>query len=109
MAELESLMVVSQSGMSRAAQRGVRDGFLEKLPDPADGRAFQLTLTDLGRDRAEQLMIVLVDQLAFRLGTRSATKIVDLARPAQIVSDALVDHTARNPRPKRGQSGSRDV
>jgi len=40
---------VSQPGMTTLVNRLVRDGYAERVPDPADGRVARVRITDVGR------------------------------------------------------------
>ncbi|GLY65507.1 MarR family winged helix-turn-helix transcriptional regulator [Amycolatopsis taiwanensis] len=48
--ELHRHVLLSQPALSRMVDRLVERGFIERGPDPADGRGVRLSLTDTGRD-----------------------------------------------------------
>lgn len=45
---------VEQPTMANTLRRMERDGLIERTPDPCDGRSALVSLTQLGRERAEQ-------------------------------------------------------
>lgn len=47
--ELHQHVLLSQPALSRMVDRLVERGFIQRLPDPADGRGVRLRLTDAGR------------------------------------------------------------
>ena len=49
MSELNRHVLLSQPALSRLVDRLAERGLLERKPDPADGRAIRLALTDSGR------------------------------------------------------------
>ena len=50
MGELHRHVLLSQPALSRLVDRLVERGFVERCPDPADGRGVRLSLTEAGRD-----------------------------------------------------------
>jgi DNA-binding MarR family transcriptional regulator len=67
-AELTATEQVTQSAMTQLVTRLEVDGLVERRPDPADGRAVQVHLTDAGRQ-------VLADRRADRV--RRMTELVE--------------------------------
>jgi DNA-binding MarR family transcriptional regulator len=53
--ELHRHVLLSQPALSRMVDRLVERGFIERCPDPADGRGVRLSLTDAGRDKQHQI------------------------------------------------------
>ncbi|MFL6076283.1 MAG: MarR family winged helix-turn-helix transcriptional regulator [Mycobacteriales bacterium] len=53
--ELHRHVLLSQPALSRMIDRLVERGFLERCPDPADGRGVRLALTAAGRDKQRQI------------------------------------------------------
>jgi DNA-binding MarR family transcriptional regulator len=53
--ELHRYVLLSQPALSRMVDRLVERGFIERCPDPADGRGVRLSLTDTGRDTQHQI------------------------------------------------------
>jgi DNA-binding MarR family transcriptional regulator len=53
--ELHRHVLLSQPALSRMVDRLVERGFVERCPDPADGRGVRLSLTDAGRDEQHQI------------------------------------------------------
>jgi DNA-binding MarR family transcriptional regulator len=53
--ELHRHVLLSQPALSRMVDRLVERGFIERCPDPADGRGVCLSLTDAGRDKQHQI------------------------------------------------------
>ena len=50
MGELHRHVLLSQPALSRMVDRLVERGFIERCPDPTDGRGVRLSLTEAGRD-----------------------------------------------------------
>jgi DNA-binding MarR family transcriptional regulator len=55
MRELNRHVLLSQPALSRMVDRLVERGFVERTPDPADGRAVRLALTGAGRARQREV------------------------------------------------------
>jgi DNA-binding MarR family transcriptional regulator len=55
MGELHRHVLLSQPALSRMVDRLVERGFVERSPDPADGRGVRLWLTEAGRDLQHQI------------------------------------------------------
>jgi DNA-binding MarR family transcriptional regulator len=55
MGELHRHVLLSQPALSRMVDRLVERGFIERSPDPADGRGIRLSLTAAGRDIQHQI------------------------------------------------------
>ena len=55
MGELHRHVLLSQPALSRMVDRLVERGFVERCPDPADGRGVRLSLTEAGRERQHQI------------------------------------------------------
>ncbi len=55
MGELHRHVLLSQPALSRMVDRLVERGFIERCPDPADGRGVRLWLTQAGRDKQHQI------------------------------------------------------
>jgi len=55
MGELHRHVLLSQPALSRMVDRLVERGFVERCPDPADGRGVRLSLTEAGRERQRQI------------------------------------------------------
>jgi DNA-binding MarR family transcriptional regulator len=53
--ELHRHVLLSQPALSRMVDRLVERGFVERRPDPADGRGVRLALTGAGRDKQRQV------------------------------------------------------
>lgn len=107
--ELAEHMGVTLSTMSLSVKRLVRQGYVERSPDPADGRVVQLRLTDDGT-RVREADSVLDPDLAERmLGLLEASErraalegLAILARAA----DELVREGGRRPAGSRGLRAS---
>ncbi|RYE11486.1 MAG: MarR family transcriptional regulator [Hyphomicrobiales bacterium] len=54
--ELANWASVEQPTMANTLNRMERDGLIERTPDPHDGRSALITLSRVGRQRAEQAM-----------------------------------------------------
>ena len=57
--ELGSRLHVDKSVMARTIRRLVQEGYVRRLPDPADERAYRVVLTDRARDQEEAIKDVL--------------------------------------------------
>src|SRR5215213_7564409 len=55
MGELHRHVLLSQPALSRMVDRLVERGFVERCPDPADGRGVRLSLTEAGRERQRRI------------------------------------------------------
>jgi DNA-binding MarR family transcriptional regulator len=55
MGELHRQVLLSQPALSRMVDRLVERGFVERCPDPADGRGVRLSLTAAGREVQRQI------------------------------------------------------
>ena len=53
--ELNRHVLLSQPALSRLVDRLAGRGFVERCPDPADGRGVRLSLTEAGRARQRQI------------------------------------------------------
>ena len=53
--ELHRFVLLSQPALSRMVDRLVERGFVERCPDPTDGRGVRLSLTEAGRERQHQI------------------------------------------------------
>jgi DNA-binding MarR family transcriptional regulator len=53
--ELHRHVLLSQPALSRMVDRLVERGFIQRWPDPADGRGVRLSLTQAGRDKQRQV------------------------------------------------------
>jgi DNA-binding MarR family transcriptional regulator len=53
--ELHRHVLLSQPALSRMVDRLVDRGFIQRSPDPTDGRGVRLSLTDAGRDKQHQV------------------------------------------------------
>lgn len=59
--ELAQLAAVEQPTMAATLNRMERDGLIFRTPDPRDGRSSRVSLTPLGRQRAEAAFKVAVE------------------------------------------------
>jgi DNA-binding MarR family transcriptional regulator len=53
--ELHRHVLLSQPALSRMVDRLVERGFVERCPDPTDGRGVRLSVTEAGRDQQRQI------------------------------------------------------
>jgi DNA-binding MarR family transcriptional regulator len=53
--ELHRHVLLSQPALSRMVDRLVERGFVQRCPDPTDGRGVRLSLTEAGRDQQRQI------------------------------------------------------
>jgi DNA-binding MarR family transcriptional regulator len=68
--ELNRHVLLSQPALSRMVDRLVDRGFIERKPDPADGRGVLLMLTDVGLLRQRQIGRAHARSVARALGSR---------------------------------------
>jgi DNA-binding MarR family transcriptional regulator len=75
-AELSRLVAIEPPTMVRTVDRMVRDGLVTRAPDPHDGRASRIHLTDRGRSLRDLLVpeAVAVNRSAAELLTASEAK-----------------------------------
>lgn len=66
--ELVQLAAVEQPTMAATLNRMERDGLIVRTPDPADGRSSRVSLTPLGRQRAEAAFRIAVEVNAIATG-----------------------------------------
>jgi MarR family transcriptional regulator, organic hydroperoxide resistance regulator len=81
------------SKLARALQDG---GMIDRLPDPSDSRAFQLSLTARGAeviDQAIGIVADLLDQVTTPLGGATSRRTLAMMRDLQ----ALIDHPLNAP------------
>ena len=77
--ELAAAARLSKQAMTGLVRRCEADGLVERDPDPLDGRAFNVRLTDRGRDvqaAAEEILGELDDELARSLGARDRDALI---------------------------------
>lgn len=77
--ELAEEFGLDKSTMSRQVSALLRIGLVRRSPDPLDGRAFLLELTDEGRDRLDEVSRARHEEWRRRLGSWSAEEIGALA------------------------------
>jgi DNA-binding MarR family transcriptional regulator len=76
--ELAHIAGVSKQAMSEMVDSMVEAGYLERVPDPTDGRARRLRLTKLGRDAgvlARKLVREIEAQWETRIGKRRVAEL----------------------------------
>lgn len=66
--ELVQLAAVEQPTMAATLNRMERDGLIVRTPDPTDGRSSRVSLTPLGRQRAEAAFKIAVEVNAIATG-----------------------------------------
>jgi DNA-binding MarR family transcriptional regulator len=92
-AELSRLVAIEPPTMVRTIDRLVRDGLVERQPDPRDGRATRILLTDKARQLRDPLMsashAVNADAMAV-LGTSDGDQVISRLR-------ALIAHLSGQP------------
>jgi len=74
--ELNRHVLLSQPALSRLVDRLAERGLVERKPDPADGRAIRLALTDAGRG--------LQRQVGLRHGSSVARAMADRLTPGEL-------------------------
>ena len=81
--ELAAAARLSKQAMTGLVKRCEADGLVERAPDPADGRAFNVRLTPRGRavgEIAAQVLDEIDDELARSLGGRDRDALVRALR-----------------------------
>jgi DNA-binding MarR family transcriptional regulator len=94
--ELAEEFGLDKSTMSRHVSALLQIGLVRRSPDPLDGRAFLLELTDEGRDRLEEFARARHDDWRTRLGSWSADDIATLADGLTRLAAALNPPEADN-------------
>ena len=77
--ELAAAARLSKQAMTGLVRRCEADGLVEREPDPLDGRAFNVRLTDRGREAraaAERVVDELDDELVRALGARDRDALI---------------------------------
>lgn len=77
--ELAEIIDLDKGGLSRAVSEVIGLGLAERVPDPADGRAQLVRLTDLGRERTDALRRARRKRFQDRLGEWSQEDLEQLA------------------------------
>jgi DNA-binding MarR family transcriptional regulator len=97
-AELSRVVAIEPPTMVRTIDRMVRDGLVTRVPDPHDGRASRIHLTERGRSLRDQLVPKAVAVNATNLGRLTASQgrtlqrlLRRLAHPAEPTPAALSD------------------
>ena len=79
-----------RNSISRAVHRMLAEGYIERTPDPGDGRQARLTITSAGRALHERIVGIFLRRQEEVLAPLSETERRDLDR----LLDKLVRHTA---------------
>ena len=79
-AELSRVVAIEPPTMVRTIDRMVRDGFVTRAADPADGRVSRIYLTDRGRSLRDQLIPKAVAVNAANLGRLTPAERTTLRR-----------------------------
>jgi len=80
--ELQNILVLDQTTLTRNLKPLFRDGYLQALPDPTDGRLKTISLTHSGRDLYEQALPIwqqAQQDILNKLGEDKAKQIHELA------------------------------
>lgn len=77
--ELAEMIDLDKGGLSRAVSEVIGLGLAERVPDPDDGRAQLVRLTDLGRERTDALRRARRKRFQDRLGEWSQDDLEQLA------------------------------
>ena len=88
-ADLAREVVMTQSGIVRALQRATRNGTINKIRHPDDGRTQIIELTDRGRELAERTMSKLLENFDEHTGKRGSTEVRRLAESAFEIAVAV--------------------
>jgi DNA-binding MarR family transcriptional regulator len=83
-----------RNSISRAVHRMLAEGYIDRAPDPDDGRQARLTITDKGRAMQKQVEAILAEREAQVFSCMDVNDHADLDR----VLFKLVGHAARLPR-----------
>jgi len=80
--ELQNILILDQTTLTRNLKPLFRDGYLQALPDPTDGRLKTISLTHSGRDLYEQALPIwqqAQQDILNKLGEDKAKQIHELA------------------------------
>ena len=77
-AELKATLMVTSGGITRASDRLIDKGLVDRNEHPDDGRRVQLRLTATGRRRFEKLLGTLVDRQEERLSQLSPERRLEI-------------------------------
>lgn len=80
---LAGLLAQTRSGITRTVKRLERDRLVERGPDPSDGRAILLSLTEAGEARMAGALDDLLEQFEARVDTAAPVDLLDVARTLQ--------------------------
>lgn len=69
--ELADFLCIGAPALSEAVDKLHSDGYIERIPDPGDGRAIRIALTDKGRVRAYEIQDNHKDNLVRLFGNLS--------------------------------------
>ncbi|WP_378833067.1 MarR family winged helix-turn-helix transcriptional regulator [Nocardioides sp. YIM B13467] len=89
MSELTELLAVDISVTSRHVACVADQGWIERSPNPADGRSRILRLTDAGRDLLDNASHQLTDLIADRLSGWDESDVHELVRLVTKLRDSL--------------------
>jgi DNA-binding MarR family transcriptional regulator len=92
MSELTDLLAIDISVTSRHVAYVAEQGWLERSPNPADGRSRILRLTDAGRDLLDSFADHYADVLAEGLSGWSEDEVRELIRLMAKLHDSLICH-----------------
>ncbi|HEX9070241.1 MAG TPA: MarR family transcriptional regulator [Ktedonobacterales bacterium] len=107
--ELGGLLVCETGSPSRLVNGLVNAGLVERVPSPLDGRAVTLTLTELGQERARQVVVIeaaMDEQIMRILGDAPVEDVLAMfwryieGRPA---GNALARRTGRHGQTRKGR------
>ena len=94
--EVAARLAVEAPHVTRQVQRLERTGFVERVPDPADGRAQLIRLTLAGRDAVEALRAVGRRWMAEALAGWSTEDRLRLTELFHRMVDDFLDHAERH-------------
>jgi len=80
-AALSRVVAIEPPTMVRTIDRMVRDGLVERRPDPRDARISRIHLTEHGRDLKDELIpkaVAVNERVRARLGSKDARRLVRL-------------------------------
>ena len=95
LAALSRRMLVTAGNLTGLVDRAVRDGVVERRPDPSDRRLSRVFLTARGRDLVQSLIPVHAAHVSELLSSLDATERRDLRRLLGRLRESLTARAAR--------------
>lgn len=88
-ADLSDITMVSTSAITGRLDRLEGDGYVRRVPNPADRRVIDVVITESGRAVAESIRTTVMDRLAGPLDDIAPSELQRLAATLQEIVDAM--------------------